>query len=83
MRGRGRDTGWGDVVKRPQAPPVQVRREDVVDEIKLSAGEEEEEKEDFDWKCHLLEIFQQYPEVYDLAHLRTPCKDCELHNIAW
>ena len=54
----------------------------MVDEIKLSAGEEEEEKEDFDWKCHLLEIFQQYPEVYDLAHLRTPCKDCELHNIA-
>ena len=37
--------------------------------------EEEEEEGDFKWKCRLLEVIQQYPEVYDLAHPRYKDKD--------
>ena len=43
--------------------------------------EEEEEEGDFEWKCHLLDIIQQYPEVYDLAHPRY--KDKDFRDQAW
>ena len=43
--------------------------------------EEEETQDDFDWKCKLLEILQQYPEVYDLAHPRY--KDKDFRDQAW
>ena len=43
--------------------------------------EEEEEEGDFEWKCRLLDIIQQYPEVYDLAHPRY--KDKDFRDQAW
>ena len=43
--------------------------------------EEEETQDDFNWKCKLLEILQQYPEVYDLAHPRY--KDKDFRDQAW
>ena len=45
------------------------------------AEEKEEEEGDFEWKCCLLEIIQQYPEVYDLAHPRY--KDKDFCDQAW
>ena len=42
---------------------------------------EEEEEGDFEWKCRLLDIIQQYPEVYDLAHPRY--KDKDFRDQAW
>ena len=42
---------------------------------------EEETQDDFDWKCRLLEILQQYPEVYNLAHPRY--KDKDFRDQAW
>ena len=41
----------------------------------------EEEEGDFEWKCCLLDIIQQYPEVYDLAHPQY--KDKDLCDQAW
>ena len=41
----------------------------------------EEEEGDFKWKCRLLDITQQYPEVYDLANPRY--KDKDFHDQAW
>ena len=50
-------------------------------EIEGPEVEEEEEEGDFEWKCCLLDIIQQYPEVYDLAH---PCyKDKDFCDQAW
>ena len=43
--------------------------------------EEEEEEGNFEWKCCLLDIIQQYPEVYDLAHPRY--KDKDFRDQAW
>ena len=43
-------------------------------EIEGAEVEDEEEEGDFEWKCHLLDIIQQYPEVYDLAHPHTRTK---------
>ena len=43
--------------------------------------EEEEEEGNFEWKCRLLDIIQQYPEVYDLAHPRY--KDKDFRDQAW
>ena len=48
--------------------------------------EEEEEEEDkmeegFEWKCRLLEVIQQYPEVFDLADPRY--KDRNQRDSAW
>ena len=43
--------------------------------------EEDETQADFEWKCKLLEILQQYPEVYDLAHPRY--KDKDFRDQAW
>ena len=45
-----------------------------------SAEDEEDESED-EWKYKLLEIIQQYVEVYDLAHPRY--KDKDLRKAAW
>ena len=42
---------------------------------------EEEEEGDFEWKCRLLDIIQQYPEVYDLAHPHY--KDKDMCDQAW
>ena len=44
-------------------------------DIEGAEVEEEEEEGDFEWKCHLLDIIQQYPEVYDLAHPQYKDKD--------
>ena len=64
--------------------PVHVHDEHVDDdsekenepyEIEGAEVEEEEEEGDFEWKCCLLDIIQQYPEVYDLAHPRYKDKD--------
>ena len=43
--------------------------------------EEEEEEGDFKWKCRLLEVIQQYPKVYDLAH--PWYKDKDMQDCAW
>ena len=37
-------------------------------EIEGAEVEEEEGEGNFEWKCRLLDIIQQYPEVYDLGH---------------
>ena len=50
-------------------------------EIEGAEVEEEEEEGNFEWKCHLLDIIQQYPEVYDLAH--PPYKDKDFRDQAW
>ena len=50
-------------------------------EIEGAEVEEEEEEGDFEWKCCLLDIIQQYPEVYDLAHPRY--KDKDFCDQAW
>ena len=50
-------------------------------EIEGTEVEEEEEEGDFEWKCRLLDIIQQYPEVYDLAHPRY--KDKDFRDQAW
>ena len=41
----------------------------------------DEEEEDFSWKCHLLEVIQQYSEVFDKASLRYKKKN--LREAAW
>ena len=46
-----------------------------------AAGDEDDDDDDEEWKCKLLEIIQQYPEVYDLAHPRY--KDKALREVAW
>ena len=43
--------------------------------------EEDESEEVFEWKCRLLEIIQQYPEVFDLADPRY--KDRNQRDSAW
>ena len=72
------------------AVPVHVHDEHVDDdsekenepyEIEGAEVEEEEEEGNFEWKCCLLDIIQQYPEVYDLAHPRY--KDKDFHDQAW
>ena len=50
-------------------------------EIEGAEVEEEEEEGDFEWKCCLLDIIQQYPEVYDLAHPQY--KDKDFRDQAW
>ena len=78
-RGRGREMRRPAVA--PVAPvagpsatvPVHVRDEHDDDsekenepyKIEGAEVEEEEEEGDFEWKCCLLDIIQQYPEVYD------------------
>ena len=47
----------------------------------IEAAEVEEEEGDLEWKCHLLDIIQQYPELYDLAHPRY--KDKDFLDQAW
>ena len=49
--------------------------------LNAAIPEEEETQGDFEWKCKLLEILQQYPEVYDLAHPRY--KDKDFRDQAW
>ena len=90
QRGRGRGRG----VRRPVTPvagpsaAVHVddhdedsEKENEPYEIEGAEVEEEEEEGDFEWKCRLLDIIQQYPEVYDLAHPRY--KDKDFRDQAW
>ena len=78
--GRGRERGVRRPAVAPVAGPsttvlLHVRDEHDDDskkenepyEIEGAEVEEEEEEGNFEWKCHLLDIIQQYPEVYDLA----------------
>ena len=82
QHGRGRGRGLRRPAVAPVAPvagpsatvPVHVRDEHDDDSEKengpyeIEGAEVEEEEGNFEWKCHLLDIIQQYPEVYDLAH---------------
>ena len=85
QHGRGRGRG----VTRPAVAPValvHVRDEHDDDSEKEKQpfeieGAEVEEEGDFEWKCRLLDIIQQYPEVYDLAHPRY--KDKDFRDQAW
>ena len=47
----------------------------------IEGAEVEEEEGDFEWKCCLLDIIQQYPEVYDLA--QPQYKDKDFRDQAW
>ena len=91
-RGRGREVRRPTVVPvgGPSATaPVHVdehvdddsEKENKPYDIEGAEVEEEEEEGDFEWKCRLLDIIQQYPEVYDLAH---PCyKNKDFRDQAW
>ena len=95
--GRDRGRGVRRPAVAPVAPvagpsaavPVHVRDEHDDDsekenepyEIEGAEVEEEEEEGNFEWKCRLLDIIQQYPEVYDLAHPRH--KDKDFCDQAW
>ena len=95
--GRGRGRGVRRPAVAPVAPvagpsaavPEHVRDEHDDDsekenkpyETEGAEVEEEEEEGDFEWKCRLLDIIQQYPEVYDLAHPRY--KDKDFCDQAW
>ena len=88
QHGRGRGRG----VRRPVTPVAGLSAAVHVDDhdeesekenepYEIEGPEVEEEEGDFKWKCCLLDIIQQYPEVYDLAH---PCyKDKDFHDQAW
>ena len=41
----------------------------------------EEDEDDFVWKCHLLEYVEQYPLLYDKAHLDF--KNKHARNACW
>ena len=86
QRGRGRGRG----VRRPAVAPVAgpsaavpVHVDEHVDDdsekenepYDIEGAEVEEEEGDFELKCRLLDIIQQYPEVYDLAHPRYKDKE--------
>ena len=87
--GRGRGRGVRRPVTPVSGPsaavPMQVHVDDEHDEDSEKENEpyetegpeveEEEEEGDFEWKCHLLDIIQQYSEVYDLAHPHYKDKD--------
>ena len=44
-------------------------------------GNEEDDDEDEEWKFKLIDVIQQYPEVYDLAHPRY--KDRQARDATW
>ena len=90
--GSGRGRGRG--VRRPVTPVAgssaamhvddhdeDSEKENEPYEIEGPEVEEEEEEGDFEWKCCLLDIIQEYPEVYDLAHPHY--KDKDFHDQAW
>ena len=54
-----------------------------VEEIDVDLDEEgqDEDLDDYEWKCKLLEYIQQYPDVYDLASPRY--KNKHFHEQAW
>ena len=89
-RGRGVRRPVAPVPGPSTAVPVHVRDEHDDDDESEKENEpyeiegaevEEEEEGDFEWKCRLLDIIQQYPEVYDLAHPQY--KDKDFHDQAW